>query len=169
MADGIHWYVVHTQALAEEKAAFNLRRQGFDVYLPRYLKRWRHARRVEKRPAPLFPRYLFVQLDMARARWRAISSTLGVARLVCAGERPAPVPPGIVEAIRGREDAGGLFPLREVPFRRGEAVRVVSGSLATAIGLFESLSDNDRVVLLLDLLGRKMRVALPIESVAALA
>ena len=37
------WYVVQTQANGEAKAAEHLRRQGYEIYLPRYLKRRRHA------------------------------------------------------------------------------------------------------------------------------
>ena len=86
------WYVVQTQANAERKAAFHLERQGFAVYLPQYLRRWRHARRTELRPAPFFPRYLFVALDLSRDRWRSVNGTFGVSRLVMEGERPQPVP-----------------------------------------------------------------------------
>jgi transcription antitermination factor NusG len=50
--------------------------------LPRHLKQWRHARRAEKVPAPLFPSYLFAAVDMASQRWLAIDSTIGVKRLV---------------------------------------------------------------------------------------
>ena len=65
------WYVVQTQAHAETKACWHLARQGFETYLPRYLKRRRHARRVEMVQAPLFPRYLFVVIDIATQRWRS--------------------------------------------------------------------------------------------------
>ena len=76
------WYVAHTQPHAENKAAVHLGRQGFVTYLPRYLKRRRHARRVDVVSAPLFPRYLFVQIDTAVQRWRSIYSTFGVSQLV---------------------------------------------------------------------------------------
>ena len=162
------WYVVQTQPNAERKAAFHLERQDFTVYLPQYLRRWRHARRSELRPAPLFPRYMFVAMDVAQARWRAIRSTVGVSALVCNGERPAAVPAGIVEAIRTREDATGLVPLRIAsPYRRGDAVSVTEGGLAGARGFFECFEDHDRVVLLLEMLGRPMRVTLPAAVVAA--
>ena len=75
------WYVVQTQPHAESKAARHLCRQGFQIYLPRYLKRRRHARRTETVPAPLFPRYMFVAVDIAVQRWRSIQSTIGVSRL----------------------------------------------------------------------------------------
>ena len=60
------WYAVHTHAGAETKAVWHLENQGFSVYLPRYLRRRRHARKVDWVPTPLFPRYLFVFMDVAK-------------------------------------------------------------------------------------------------------
>jgi transcriptional antiterminator RfaH len=162
------WYVVQTQPHAETKAVTHLMRQGFETYLPRYLKRRRHARRVETIAAPLFPRYLFVAVDMAAQRWRSIQSTIGVARLVCNGEEPAAVPSGVLDGIREREDARGLVCVDQRPrFLRGDKVRVIEGAFAECLGLFEGLSDRERVTILLDLLGRKVRVALNDEAIAA--
>src|SRR4051794_22258157 len=98
------WYVVQAQVNGEAKAAQNLKRQGYDVYLPRYLRRRRHARKVDFVVRPLFPRYMFVAVDLATQRWRSIQSTFGVSRLVCNGEDPATVPSCVVGAIKARED-----------------------------------------------------------------
>lgn len=167
----MRWYVVHTQVGAEAKALQHLIRQGYTAYLPQYRRRRRHARRVEIVRAPLFPRYLFVQLDLARAAWRAIRSTVGVVHLVCTGENaPAPVPPGVVEGIRAREDCEGLVAVADpAPFRVGEAVRIVKGAFANQIGLFDGQTDEQRVNLLLDLLGRRMQLKLPLDFIAAYA
>jgi len=162
------WYVAETQPRAEAKALWHLERQGFAAYLPQYRRRRRHARRTDWVRAPLFPRYLFVEIDVARAAWRAIRSTVGVARLVCNGEIPAPVPAGVVEDIRGREGADGLVAMPP-SFRRGEKVRIVGGAFADQVGLFECATDEERVILLLDLLGRRMRIAVPIDAVASYA
>ena len=71
-AVSIRWYVVQTQVNGELKAAQNLMRQGFEVYLPCYLKRRRHARKIDLVSKPLFPRYLFVAIDVATQRaWRS--------------------------------------------------------------------------------------------------
>ena len=48
-------------------------------------------------------------------------------------------------------------------------VRVTSGPLAEQVGWFEGVSDDERVILLLDLLGRKIQVRVPTEAVAAFA
>jgi transcriptional antiterminator RfaH len=162
------WYVVQTQPHAETKAMGHLIRQGFDAYLPRYLKRRRHARRVETVAAPLFPRYLFVTVDMETQRWRSIHSTTGVARLVCNGDDPAPVPPEVVAALQRREDTGGFVTLeRRQQFAPGERVRVVDGIFADNLGLFEGMADRERVAILLDLLGRKVRILLDEGAITA--
>ena len=58
------WYVAQTHPRAEMKASQHLGRQGFEVYLPRYLKKRRHARRTDTIAAPLYPGYLFVAIDL---------------------------------------------------------------------------------------------------------
>ena len=161
------WYVAHTKPNGEARALANLVRQGFEVYLPRFRKWRRHARRSERVAAPLFPRYLFVAFDAATARWNTIHFTLGVQHLVCTGDVPAPVPSGIVEDIKAREDGGfvNLGRLRE--FHPGDRVRIASNSLSNQVGLFERMDDGERVVVLLDILGRHVRVAAPLDAVAA--
>ena len=72
------WYVVHTRPFQEEKATFNLSKQGFAFYLPKYLKPRRHARRTDLVLKPLFPRYLFVQWDTEIDPWRSIYGTIAV-------------------------------------------------------------------------------------------
>lgn len=162
------WFVAHTHSHAEAKAAVHLGRQGFEVYLPRYLKRRRHARRVETVAAPLFPRYLFVAVDLTAQRWRSIYSTVGVARLVCNGDEPSAVPDGVVESFRGREDANGFIKLDfRPPFRTGDKIRVLDGAFTSCLGLFEGMADRERIAILLDLLGRKVRVVLDANLVAA--
>ncbi len=162
------WFVAHTQPNAEAKAVVNLNRQGFDVYFPRYLKRRRHARKVETVAAPLFPRYVFVAVDLAAQRWRSIYSTVGVARLICNGDDPAAVPDAVVAALRSREDASGFIGLDSRPaFRPGDKVRVLDGAFSSCLGLFDGMAERERIAILLDLLGRKVRVVLDADLVAA--
>lgn len=161
------WYVAQTQPNAESKAMLHLERQGFATYLPRYLKRRRHARRTEIVPAPLFPRYLFVAIDVTTQRWRSIHSTVGVTRLVCRGDEPVAAASGVVEALRRREDGDGLIRLEPKLFAAGDKVRVLEGAFADCLGLYQGINDAQRVAILLDLLGRKVRVILKNDWVEA--
>ena len=167
-ATSTRWYVVQTQVNGEAKAARNLLRQGYDIYLPRYLKRRRHARKVDFVAQPLFPRYMFVAIDMATQRWRSIQSTFGVSRLVTNGDDPAIVPEGVIHALKAREDDKGFVRLDSKPaFAPGDKVRVLAGAFTDNAGLFSGLADHDRVSILLDMLGRKVRVLLDADMVAA--
>jgi len=162
------WYVVQTQVNAEAKAVRNLVRQGFEVYLPRYLKLRSHARKIEKVPVPLFPRYMFVRIDVATQRWRSIQSTFGVSRLVLNGSDPAPLAQQVISCLREREDASGYVQLDQRPkFALGAKVRVLAGVFAENLGLFDGMADRDRIAILLDLLGRKVRVSIEADLVAA--
>lgn len=165
---GARWYVVQTQVNGEARAAQNLIRQGFEIYLPRYLKRRRHARKVDVTAKPLFPRYMFVAIDLAAQRWRAIQSTIGVSHLVSNGDDPASVPEGVVHALKAREDTKGFIQMDVKPaFAPGDKVRVLAGAFMDNSGLFNGLADHDRVSILLDMLGRKVRVLLDADMVAA--
>ena len=92
MSSMYRWFVVRTHPNGEFKALSHILRQGFDAYLPRYLKRRRHARKTDTVQSPLFPGYLFVGMDPETARWRALNSTVGVSELICHSGQPAPVP-----------------------------------------------------------------------------
>ena len=162
------WYAVHTHVAAEAKAASHLERQGFSVYLPRYLRRRSHARRIERVPRPLFPRYLFVSLNLEAPGWRAVRSTIGVLRLVSEGDHPLPLPERVIASVRAREDAAGMIALGDAAgLKSGDRVRIVDGPMADCVGLFDSATDQERVVVLLDLLGRQVRARVAATAVTA--
>jgi len=105
---------------------------------------------------------------MAAQRWRSIQSTQGVSRLVCNGEEPAAVPNCLLGALKAREDDRGFVRMEAKPaFSLGDKVRVLAGAFVDNAGLFDGMEDHDRVAILLDMLGRKVRVHLDADLVAA--
>lgn len=160
-----NWYAVYTQPRNEAVAGEHLARQGFEVFLPRYLKRRSHARRIENVPAPLFPRYLFVAFESGDGGWRVIRSTRGVIDLVRNGLDPVPVSDEAIEEIRRRRDENGFVVLtKHLNLKRGARIRIDSGPFADYEAIFESQRDDERVVALLSLLGRKVLVDIPIQA-----
>lgn len=162
------WFAANTHVNAEIKAAGHLLRQGFSVYLPKYMKLRSHARRKEWVERPLFPRYLFVKVGLENSRWWAIQSTIGISHLVCSGGAPVPVSEDVIEALQEREDEKGMVTLaRASLFKPGDPVKITAGALCEQSGLFDCMDDKDRVVILLDILGRQVRVRAPVEAVQA--
>lgn len=164
------WFAVYTHAQSEEKALRNLENQGFAAYLPRFLKLRRHARKREWVSAPLFPRYLFVCVDPLRTQWRAINSTFGVDKVVGVSNTPYLVPTNVIDGIRAREAENGFVDLEaERPLKSGDRVQIMDGPFNDLIGLFECKTGEERVIVLLNLLGRVARVCVPRDSVVAWA
>src|SRR5262249_852928 len=136
------WYLAHTRPNNERKAEFNLNAQGFRTFLPQIEKTIRHARRLKAVRRPLFPRYLFVQFDVAQDRWLSVNGTIGVSRLVMQDARPVAVPVGIVEELRVHSEEGvtdlGFF------VKEGQRVRILTGPFANFTATLAPLRDRGR-------------------------
>ena len=116
----------------------------------------------------MFPRYMFVSLDPKVDQWRAIRSTVGVSHLICQGNNPIPVPFGVVEDIKAREDENGLISLNVgVNFKPGDSVEVTHGPMADHLGIFDSTDDQERVFILLNIMGRTVKARLPVGAIRA--
>ncbi|HWI29109.1 MAG TPA: transcriptional activator RfaH [Stellaceae bacterium] len=164
----IAWYVAYTQPNGEARAVEHLVRQGYATYLPRYRRIIRHARRQAPMLRPLFPRYLFVGIDREAQPWRPIRSTCGVVGLVTAGDEPVPIGSEIVEGLRRQEKDGAFdLPSPVQRLRAGDPVRLTEGPFADLVGRLLGMADHERVFVLLELLGRSVRTAVPLHAVEA--
>lgn len=154
---GSRWFVVHTQPRREVRALLHLSEQRFEVFLPRLRKTVRHARQFRSVTAPLFPRYLFISLDLERDRWRSVNGTCGVSHLIMEGERPKPIGSDVVDNLMRASGADGVLP-GDPDVRPGARVRLSSGPFSGLVGTLLDLDPNGRVRVLLDVMGGKVPV-----------
>ena len=152
MKPNTNWYVAATKPNGESIAAFNLEQQNFTTYVPRITVRQSHARRIEMVLRPLFPGYIFVHLDPAVARWRAINGTIGVRYILENDGRPQRIRPGFIDALKERE-IEGLVTLPGAGYVPGQIVEVLDGPFTNHIGKILSADKAGRLRLLLELLG----------------
>ena len=157
------WYVAVSQPRKEFFAKRNLDCQGFESFLPQIDGSVRRARKMEAVRRPLFPRYLFVSLDLGVDRWRSVMGTFGISHLVMQGERPLAAAPGIVEALLAAQDCG--FDFRH-HLAVGQQVRFIFGPFADQIGRLAEMKDRERVQVLIEMLGAARRVRVDISSLA---
>ncbi len=157
------WYVGQTHHGQESVALKQLELQSFIAFVP-YLTIERVRRGVPYQVAePLFPNYIFIRFDIIE-RWQPIAHTRGMRRLLGNDNTPCPLPRGYVEV---------LAPCREpslVLVRRLEPgvsqVRIKTGQFSGLTGLFQAQA-NDRVKILLQILGRGVCVTAPIAAIEA--
>jgi transcription elongation factor/antiterminator RfaH len=152
------WYLVHTLPHGERRAQLHLGAQGFVTHFPTIEKTIRHARQLRTVRAPLFPRYIFLILDLGRDRWRSVWGTAGVSSLYSCDDRPVPVPEGIVETLVTNSDEANLA-LFTSGMATGQSVRILSGPFANVVGRLERLDAAGRVRVLLDMMGTTVPVA----------
>ncbi|MCP4409859.1 MAG: transcription/translation regulatory transformer protein RfaH [Gammaproteobacteria bacterium] len=155
------WYAILTKPRQESIAEENLRRQSYNTYLPRIKElrkrrgKWRHV------IGPLFPRYLFISLNLGIDNIYSIHSTRGVSNLVRFGAKPTPVPKYFVETLRRSADQEtGIHVLHRPPIKKGDSVTIIHGPLAGLQGIFQATKGEERVILLLDILGKANSVTL---------
>ena len=157
----MHWYLVHTKPRQEKCALENLQRQDYHCYLPLLSTQKLRKGQLTWVDEPLFPRYLFIQLDdsLSAPSWSPIRSTIGVSHLVRFGTQPAKVPEALIDWLMKHEAT-----LRETPeplFKSGDRVQVTQGPFAGMEGIYQMTEGERRVMVLIELMSKP--VELPIE------
>jgi transcriptional antiterminator RfaH len=157
------WYLIHTKPAGELVAQSNLERQGYEVYFPRLLQPLRRRTRWTEVVVALFPRYQFLRLSGGLQSLGPVRSTIGVANIVRFGSSCAVVPDRVVSDLRSRADPTcGLHRLSgRLPFSVGARIRVSVGPFTGLEGIFQREVGAERVVVLLELLGRAAEVCVP--------
>lgn len=115
------------------------------------------------RVEPMFPRYLFIHLDTASDNWAPIRSTLGVANLVRFGMFPSPVPQDLIDALRARDDSAGVQDVPLHTFEEGQTVRIEEGPFMGYEGIFLARTSEERVLILLDIVGKSAKAQISVE------
>ncbi|MFW5634979.1 MAG: transcription termination/antitermination protein NusG [Erythrobacter sp.] len=158
------WFLIQTRPNADAIARRNLERQRFVTFQPLERRtRVQKGRFVAER-RPFFPGYLFATYPEAAAPWSVINSTYGVVRLVSFAGKPAIVPKSVIRDLREACDEDEVIAFGQ-DIAEGTEVEIASGSFAGLVGEVLSLTPNNRVLVLLDFLGRQTRVNLPAGAV----
>ena len=156
--DARHWYLAQLKPGGFERAITNLHRQVFLTFMPARDTSIRRNGKLVTVRKPLFPGYLFIQVLPDRQNWRAINNTYGVARLVSlSGGRPTPVPAEIIATLHARTDESGILGPPE-DLQAGDRVRIISGPFAERLAEIDAVEPGDRVFILMDLMGRAVRM-----------
>ena len=146
------WVLIYTKARQEIKANENLQRQGFKTFLPLIAPTNRNS---EFQPlVPVFPRYLFLQINFELDNWTSIKSSYGVSHIVMFAEKFTYIPNNIIELIQDKLNDAGIYKedVSIVDYQKGDPVSIKEGGFAGVDAMFLSKKSKDRVRLLLKLL-----------------
>lgn len=157
-----HWFALRVRPKHERTAAFGLRRQGFEEYLPLQRVRRRWSDRIKELEAVLFPGYLFCRFAYAD-RLQVLNSP-GIQSIVGFGRTEIPVDDAEICSIRALLATGRV--VEPWPFLRiGSDVSIESGPLAGLRGIVLREKDPWRVVVSVEALDRSVAVEVDREMI----
>ena len=172
------WFALQTVFNQEKNTQQALLLRGYTVYLPLTLMDKRRAKRL-KHPypdlritEPLFPCYLFVEMDEGKDDFHPIRFTPGVNKIVQMSIKiidgveypyPTPVPSDIIVLLKALEDKQGIHQT-QTDYNKGDKIRITYGSFHDVIAIVEGTKE-DRVFALLDILGKQQQIEFDYQQV----
>ncbi len=152
------WYLIQTKPQQDDIASQNLSNQDFDVFHPKAI--------IKNKTVSLFPRYLFIQLDDKNQNWTPIRSTRGVANFVRFGLSFAIVPNNIIKLIKINQQQTIEKLINIYSHQKGDSIEIKSGVLKGQKAVFQNYNSQDRVTVLLKLIGQQQELELSEKEVA---
>ena len=159
------WFILQFKSNSHHLAAKNLNRQGFETFLPLHDTTSRRTSRFINTSKPLFPGYMFIRFNRAEAEWHKINNTYGVSRLITFNSILKSIPTIFVDHLMKRYDLSGkLIPIQKL--KKGDHVTVLKGPFANFIATVEKYEADQRIWILMDLMGRTAKIQTPSDNLA---
>ena len=155
-----NWYLIKTKSRQENVAIKNLENQKYSTYCPTVTIKNKHI--------VLFPGYLFIYLDKEKENWSPIRSTKGVLNFVRFGLSFAQVPDTIIKFLKANEIINKEKLNNLNSFKSGDKIQITDGVFKNCIAIFKSSKPQERVVLLMNILGQQQSITIKQESVIRL-
>jgi transcription antitermination factor NusG len=164
-AGASRWYALHVRSRHEKVVEKGLRSKGYRVFSPFYRTRRKRVDRITEIEVALFPGYVFCHFDSNHRL--PILMTPGIVGVVGPGRKPEPVDDREIASVRTVAMSG--LPVQPWPFlRSGQRVRLHSGPLMGAEGIFQRVKDEYHIVVSVTLLQRAISVVIDTDAVAPL-
>ena len=155
-----NWYLIKTKPRQEKIAKQNLENQDYQTFCP--------MAKINNRLVVLFPGYLFVQLNEKTQNWSPINSTKGVSYFVKFGLNFAKVPTSVIEFIKTNQHITTDKIKNLNKFKPGDKVQISDGVFNNYMAIFKSYKSDERIILLMNLLGHEQSLSFKKELVIAI-
>ena len=162
------WFVLQFKTNAHNIAIKNLKRQGFETFLPMQDVSSQKASRFINNTKPLFPVYMFINFDRANTKWQKIRNTHGVSSLVFSNSTLKSIPTEIINSLMKRCDLSGKLLYNE-ELKKGDQVKVLDGPFANFIATIEKYETDQRIIILMDFMFRETKIHAPRGSLQSLS
>jgi len=155
------WYALQHKPAQGDRAVQHLQNQEIACFHPKIevekIKAGKRTRKLE----PLFPGYVFVNLDQSDPMWAKLRSTRGVLRIVSFANRPAPIDDAVIAHIKNSMDKvaeqGGIKP--------GQPIELDDGPFKGINAIFQAYDGEERAIVLISFMQKQQQVKVPISVI----
>lgn len=158
------WHCLRTQRKREHIAASVLQQiEGVDVFCPR-ISHFKKTRTGKKRfLEAMFPSYIFAKFNYEE-QYRQVIHTQGVSHLVENGDARV-IPETIITELKDSLPEG-VIEVADPSIQPGAQIEILKGSLKGLNGsVIAQMPADERVEVLLEFLGREIRVAVKTDAI----
>ncbi|EHJ06108.1 transcription/translation regulatory transformer protein RfaH [Marinobacter manganoxydans] len=154
------WYALQHKPAQGDRALQHLQNQDIVCFYPKITVEKIKAGKRTKRLEPLFPGYLFVNLEQTDPMWAKLRSTRGVLRIVSFANKPAAISDEVIQHIKDSLDSvaeqGGIKP--------GQAVHLSEGPFEGIHAIFQAYDGEARAIVLINFMQKQQRVKVPVSA-----
>lgn len=158
-----NWYLVYCRPKQELRAQQHLANIGFDSYVPTLLVKKQRARKLVDSKELLFPRYLFLNVDLD-TDLSVVKSTRGVTDFVRFGGKIARVPADLIKQLTEQQIELQRSRADQQCFFAGDQLNISEGPYAGLPALFDMADGDERSIVFINMLNQQVR--LNIENIA---
>ncbi|MBY6070804.1 transcription/translation regulatory transformer protein RfaH [Marinobacter salsuginis] len=154
------WYALQHKPAQGDRALQHLQNQDIACFYPKISVEKIKGGKRSKKLEPLFPGYLFVNLEQTDPRWSKLRSTRGVLRIVGFANKPAPISDAVIQHIKESLDSvaeqGGI--------KAGQAVQLNEGPFEGINAIFQSYDGEARAIVLINFMQKQQVVSVPVSA-----
>ena len=161
----MNWYLLQTKPNAHIVACENLRRQGFNVFLPLITKTAKKNGKFLDIKPPLFPGYIFMGTSINPIPWKSVNGTRGISRAVTLDGIYRSVNALIIKGLQHRCDEHGVL-RRLNDIAAADRAKIERGPFSDFICTVEQIKDDKRAWVLIDMLQQQTRTEVSLEDVS---
>jgi len=159
MSNSKSWIVARNKPNQDKIALINLEQQNFEFFQPTFKTMSKRQNKFKEIIKPVFPGYIFIAINLGEKNWYKINNTRGISSIIVFGNEIPLIHYQLIEKLKHR------FSLNNDPktadqFKIGMNAEITNGPFAELIGQIEDIDADQRVWILLDILGTQTRVSL---------
>jgi len=161
-----NWFLVYTKAKEEQRAKKHLENQGFKIFLP-MIAFANIDQSKSKNLEAMFPRYLFIKINLEKDNWTLIKSTRGVSHMVVFGQKFAEIPNQVIAYLKSGADKNDIFrqSITREEFKKGDTLVITKGAFKDQEATFLSKQSKERVRILLKFVNKIITAEVPASDI----